>query len=155
MTDRATPERAFQQAFVALLEAHRYVVDHTYPLRTSGGQWRTGSTLKGKPDLLALRPPWMLAIELKAKGGTLAEVQRAVLSVFAAMPQARAWVLYETAPTRMLTTWIAEPEAAPATHGFEVMDLVEARRVIAASRLRRRRSGRGSRGEASGQLPLV
>jgi hypothetical protein len=152
-TDRGTPEKVFQQGFVALLEAHRYVVDHTYPLRTRDG-WRTGSTLKGKPDLLALRPPWLLAIELKAEGGTLAEVQRAVLSVFAGLPMARAWVLRETAPTRMLQTWIAEPEAAPAVHGFEVMDLVEARQVIALSRLRRRPSRRGSRGEASGQLPL-
>ena len=153
MTDRATPERAFQQVVVVLLVAHRDVVDHTYPLRTSSG-WRTGSTLKGKPDLLALRPPWLLAIELKAQGGTLAEVQRAVLSVFAALPMTRAWVLKETAPTRMLTTWIADPEAAPATHGFEVMDLVEARQVIAASRLRPRRSRRGSPTGGSGQLPL-
>lgn len=150
---RQTPERAFQQGFVALLEAHRYVVDHTYPLRTKDG-WRTGSTLKGKPDLLALRPPWMLAIELKAQGGRLEEVQRAVLSVFAELPMTRTWVLRETAPTRMLTTWIAEPEAAPVVHGFEVMDLREARQVIAASRLRRRPSRRGSPTAGSEQLPL-
>lgn len=154
MTDRGAPERAFQQDMVALLEAHRYMVEHTYPLRTRDG-WRTGSTLKGKPDLIAIAPPWLLAIELKAKDGTLAEVQRAVLSVYAALPMTRAWVLKETAPTAMLHRWVTDPEAAPAVHGFEPMDLPRARQVIAASRLRRRPSRHGSHGEVSGQLPLV
>jgi hypothetical protein len=145
-----TPERAFQQTFVALLEAHRWVTDHTYPLRTKTG-WRTGSTLKGRPDILALRDGWQIVAELKAKGGTASPEQVAVLSLFALVPGVRAWLLIETAPTRMLQKWIEAPEGAPAVHGFDPMEPADARRVIALSKLRKR----GNAGQPGAlQLPL-
>ena len=147
------PERAFQATFTQALDVRGWVWDHTYPLRTRDG-WRTGSTLKGKPDLMAIRPPWELAIELKADNGTLAEEQRAVLSLYAQLPHARAWVIRPAMPWTMVDGWLADPEGAPRVHGFVPMSRREAKRVIDLSRLRPRRSRRGSRTASSGQLPL-
>lgn len=148
-----TPEAAFQGTVTDALTALGWVWDHTYPLRTRDG-WRTGSTLKGKPDLIALKPPIELAIELKAEDGVLAEEQRAVLSMYAQLPHARAWVLRSTMPWAMITSWLQDPQAAPRVHGFAPMTRVEAKRVIDLSRLRRPRSRRGSTGGQLGlQLP--
>ena len=146
-----TPEAAFQGLVTDALDLLGYVWDHTYPLRTRDG-WRTGSTLKGKPDLIALRPPIELAIELKAEGGVLAPEQRAVLSLYAQLPHARAWVLRSNMPWPMITGWLQAPQDAPRVHGFEPMNRAEAKRVIDLSRLRRPRSRRGSTG---GQLGLL
>jgi hypothetical protein len=146
-------EKAFQGTLVDALTLRRYVVDHTYPLRTRDG-WRTGSTLKGKPDLIALRPPWELAIEVKFEDGTLAEEQRAVLSLYAQLPHARAWVIRSTMPFEMVVGWITDPAEAPRVHGFQPMTRARAVEVIELSRLRRQRSRPGSRTVPSGQLQL-
>ncbi len=147
------PEAAFQATLTDALDLLGYVWDHTYPLRTRDG-WRTGSTLKGKPDLIALRPPIELAIEVKTGEGVLAAEQRAVLSLYAQLPHARAWVLRSTMPWPMITGWLQDPQAAPRVHGFDPMNRAEAKRVIDRSRLRRPRSRRGSIGGQLGlQLP--
>lgn len=151
-----TPERAWQQTVVELAETLRYVTNHTYPLRTSSG-WRTGTTLVGQPDLVALRPPWCLAIELKAGAEKPTPEQVCVLSLYAALPAGRAWVLSDRAPMAMVHRWLVDPEAAPVHHGFEPISPEEARVELGrlkAARLLRKRSRRGSTTAVPGQLPL-
>jgi hypothetical protein len=125
-----TSEREWQRTLVELLEAFGYVVEHTYPLltRPKGGQpvWRTGSTLKGKPDLIALRPPRELAIECKTDIGRLDPRQAAVLSLHALVPCHRAWVLRPSDPWDDIVAWIRRPATAPMTFGFEPMTLKDA-----------------------------
>lgn len=146
-------ERDFQNTLVSLLEMFGFVTEHTFPLMTrpKGGRpvWRTGSTLKGKPDLIALRPPRLLAIEVKSETGRLEPEQRAVLSLYAAIPSARAWVISpHDPPWEDVQAWIRRPGPAPKAHGFEVMDPVEARAELARlakARQAERQSRRGSR----------
>jgi hypothetical protein len=152
-----TREKDFQDTIVQTLEMFGYVVEHTYPLltRPRGGQpvWRTGSTLKGKPDLIAVRPPRILAIEVKGENTVLEPDQRAVLSLYAAVPCARAWVIRpHDPPWPLVQRWIERPqppegegEPAPRTYGFDVMTPGQARQFL-HSRRRRAPSRRGSRG---------
>lgn len=135
MTPAAVPERAWQATLVELLEAFGYAVEHTYPLMTrpKGSDrpvWRTGSTLKGKPDLIALRPPRLLAIECKTDVGRLDPAQRAVLSLYAGVPCARAWVLRPRDPWPDIVEWVRRPKLAPAVFGFEPQPAAEAMALI-------------------------
>lgn len=158
------PERELQNTLVELLEMFGYVTEHSYPLltRPRGGPpvWRTGSTLKGKPDLIALRPPRLLAIEVKSESGRLEPEQRAVLSLYAAIPSARAWVVSPRDPEwDDVVAWVRRPKLAPVAHGFEVMGPAEARAELA--RLARKRNAdraekrlrRGSRTGAPAPKP--
>lgn len=116
---RRQRERAFQSTIEGALEAFGYVWDHTYPLRTEHG-WRTGSSLDGKPDLLAWRPPRMLAIEVKAGREKPTALQVAVLSLMAEIPCCRAWVISDQDPPwDDFVRWVRRPKLAPQTYGFE------------------------------------
>jgi hypothetical protein len=126
-----TKERDWQATLVAALEVFGYVVEHTYPLRTQHG-WRTGSTLTGKPDLIALRPPRLLAIECKTDKGRLTTEQVAVLSLYALVPCCRAWVLRPRDPWDTVQSWLRRPKLAPVTYGFEPMPQLDAYRVVAS-----------------------
>lgn len=130
---RPSPEKEFQQRLVALLHAHGYVVEHTYKLRCEDGSWRTGNTLKGKPDLTAWRPPRVLAIELKASGGRVRPEQQACLSWFAGIPNARALVLSPDDDWEQITDWVRVPKDAPRVYGFDRMDPLDAYRVLATA----------------------
>jgi hypothetical protein len=153
-----TSEREFQDTLVGVLELFGYVVEHTYPLltRPKSGQpvWRTGSTLKGKPDLIAVRPPRLLAIEVKTEVGRPSPEQVAVLSMYSEVPCARAWLVTpDDPPWADVQAWIRQPQPAPRTHGFEPMGREEYLRVIDASRRRKQRSKLGSTGGPP-SLPL-
>lgn len=123
-------EKEWQKTLVAAAEIFGYVVEHTYPLRTQHG-WRTGSTLVGKPDLVMLRPPRLVVIECKANKGRLDPAQRAVLSLYAEIPNTRAWVLRPRDPWPDIQAWLRRPGRAPLTYGFDPMPLAEARRLVA------------------------
>lgn len=141
MASRAarTPEKEWQATLVAALEAFGYVVEHTYPLRTQHG-WRTGSTLKGKPDLIAVRPPRLLAIECKNEAYKPTPEQVAVLSLYALVPCARSWILRPNDPSWAdVQAWLHRPGRAPATYGFEPMSQLDAFRVVASTRQRHTR----------------
>lgn len=139
MTRKASVgEKEWQATLVAALEVFGYVVEHTYPLRTQHG-WRTGSTLKGKPDLIAVRPPRLLAIECKTEVGRLDPDQRAVLSLYAEIPSARAWVLRPTDPWDDIQAWLRRPRHAPSVYGFEPMPHLDAYRQLATRRQRQPR----------------
>lgn len=141
MASRAarTPEKEWQATLVAALEAFGYVVEHTYPLRTQHG-WRTGSTLKGKPDLIAVRPPRLLAIECKNEAYKPTPEQVAVLSLYALVPCARSWILRPNDPSWAdVQAWLHRPKLAPAAYGFEPMSQLDALRVVASTRQRHTR----------------
>lgn len=127
-----TKERDWQATLVAALEVFGYVVEHTYPLRTQHG-WRTGSTLPGKPDLIAVRPPRMLAIECKTDKGRLTQQQVAVLSLYSLVPCCRAWVLRPSDPWPDIQEWLRRPKQAPAVYGFEPMPQLDAYRMAAST----------------------
>jgi hypothetical protein len=156
-----TREKDFQQTLVDALEMFGYVVEHTYPLMTKQGFWRTGSTLKGKPDLIAVRPPRLLAIEVKGENTALEEPQRAVLSLYAEIPCARSWVIRpQDPPWPLVQRWIQRPnppegegEPAPRTYGFEPMDVADARRFL-LSKARRPSPPKRGRGKTSPALPF-
>lgn len=125
-------EKEWQATLVAALEVFGYVVEHTYPLMTKQGFWRTGSTLKGKPDLIAVRPPRLLAIECKVRREKPTAEQVAVLSLYSRIPCARAWVLHDADDWTTIQAWLRRPKLAPAVFGFEpISSDAECRRVIA------------------------
>jgi len=136
---RPTPEKLFQAKLVAALHTRGYAVDHTYALRTDDGSWRTGSTLKGKPDLLAIRKPRVLAIEVKAADGRLRPEQLAVLSMWSEIPSARAWVLDPSVPWELILSWIDNSMDAPRAFGFTPMEWIDAWRVVAPASVRKPR----------------
>jgi hypothetical protein len=143
----AGAEKAYQDTLVGLLEMFGYVTEHSYPLMTKQGFWRTGSTLKGKPDLIAVRPPRLLAIEVKVPPNRIEPEQRCVLSLYAAIPCARAWLVTPTDPPWAdLQQWVRHPRAAPVAYGFEVMDPVEARAELGRLAKGRRASKQSKRG---------
>lgn len=62
-------EASFQARVIALATACGWLVHHTRPARTAAGEWRTpvqGDA--GFPDLVLVRPPRLLFVELKAAG---------------------------------------------------------------------------------------
>lgn len=128
-------EKEWQATLVAAAEIFGYVVEHTYPLQTRHG-WRTGSTLVGKPDLIMLRPPRQVVIECKTNKGRLDPQQRAVLSLYALIPNTRAWVLRPRDPWSDIQDWLRRPGRAPATYGFDPMPQLDAFRLVASSRQR-------------------
>lgn len=128
-------ERDWQATLVGVLELFGYVVEHTYPLRTEHG-WRTGSTLKGKPDLIAVRPPRILAIECKIRREKPTDEQVAVLSLYSHVPCGRAWILRPSDPWDDIQAWIRTPARAPAVYGFDPLSPLDARKVLDASRRR-------------------
>lgn len=129
-------ERDWQNTLVQALETFGYVVEHTYPLMTKHGVYRTGSTLKGKPDLIAIRPPRLLAIECKNDRYKPTREQIAVLSLYAQVPCARAWVLRPRDDWDTIVSWLRRPKAAPTVYGFELMPQLDAFRVVASTRQR-------------------
>ena len=126
----ATPEAEWQNTLVDLLQTFGYIVEHTYRLRTRDG-WRTGSTLRGKPDLMAIRIPRVLAIECKRDGEYPTRAQKAVLTLYSHVPCARAWVLRPRDDFDMITAWVRRPATAPAHYGFEPLDPDDAARILA------------------------
>jgi hypothetical protein len=128
-------EKEWQSTLVDLLEVFGYVVEHTYPLRTEHG-WRTGSTLKGKPDLIAVRPPRILAIECKVDREKPTAHQIAVLTLYSLIPNARAWVLRDSDPWDDIQAWVRNPKASPRVYGFTPVDQLAAFRTLATARQR-------------------
>jgi len=128
-------EAEWQRQVVRLLNEFGYVCDHVFRLRCHDGSWRTGNTLAGRPDVIALRPPRLLAIELKAERGVLDRRQRACLSLYAEVPGARAWVL-RPSDLDVAREWFRRPGPAPAVYGFERMTQLEAYRVVAPASAR-------------------
>lgn len=119
MTAKAvTPEREYQRTIVDLLGATGWEHSHTYPLRTQHG-WRTGTTAVGWPDLVALRGPWIVAIEVKSDTGRATTQQLDWLRRFAALDSGLAWLVAPSLDIQTLARWLQYPQLAPAVHGYD------------------------------------
>lgn len=112
-------ERDWQATLVQLLERLGWSVNHTRPGRGKKGVWTTPTTAKGWPDLVALRGPWLLAIEVKGPTTVVTPEQIVWLARFAELGCGRAWLLRPDAPIDEVAKWMAHPAQAPASFGFE------------------------------------
>ena len=79
----AMSEAELQRVVVELAEIRGWTVNHVR--RTIGGRhgkgWVTGTTLKGWPDLVLIRPPRIVFVELKSDKGRLEPEQDHVLGL--------------------------------------------------------------------------
>jgi Holliday junction resolvase len=123
-------ERQWQSTITKRLTEEGYRHQHVYRLRTSDGNWRTSTTAKGWPDIVALRGPYLLAIECKGPAGRIEPGQIEWLESFAEIPTGRGWLL---APDRTdwqaLADWIHDPEHAPRRYGWDPETRAKAPRV--------------------------
>ncbi|MCX7689080.1 MAG: VRR-NUC domain-containing protein [Fimbriimonadales bacterium] len=71
-------ERDFHALVVALARRFGWLVSHTARAQVKGGRWITPACA-GVPDLLLVRPPRVVFVELKAQEGRLTPEQRAWL----------------------------------------------------------------------------
>lgn len=111
------PERQFQAMIVELMEATGWASCHTYPLQTKHG-WRTGTTAKGWPDLVALRGEHLVAIEVKSDTGRPKPEQIEWLARFASLGCGMAWLVTPSLDTQLLASWLQYPHRAPPRYGF-------------------------------------
>ena len=112
-------EREFQSILQEGLTREGWNWNHTYRMRTSSGAWRTSTTAVGFPDLLAIRPPHILALEVKADKGRMGPEQVEWLARFAALPTGLAWVLRPRDNWQHVANWLHNPWKAPTIHGWE------------------------------------
>lgn len=119
----AKAEREFQRTLVETLELFGYVGTHIFPLMDRHGVMRTPTTSPGWPDLLYVRTPRVLAIEVKRDGVSVPERQRAWLTLFASIPCVRAWVVRPSDPSwDVIVEWIRHPVDAPRAYGFKLVE---------------------------------
>ncbi len=90
MSERVT-EKDWQSRVVDLARLFEWRYMHVYPLRRAGGV-RTATTTRGWPDLILVKGPLMLAIELKAAAGSTTPEQRDWLEVLAQVPGVQCFV---------------------------------------------------------------
>lgn len=118
MTKRAaTPEREFHSSITDLLTMLGWASCHTYPLQTRHG-WRTGTTATGWPDLVALRGPYVVAIEVKSDTGKPTDDQLVWLARFAALDSGRGWLVDPSLSMQTLAKWLQHPDRAPRSFGY-------------------------------------
>lgn len=68
-------EKAWQQQVIELARLYQWLVYHTFDSRRSEPGW---------PDLVLVRPPELLVVELKTDAGRLTAAQKAWLAALAA-----------------------------------------------------------------------
>ena len=121
-------EKEYQDAIVARLKDCDYLVNHTYRLKTDSGAWRTSTTLKGMPDLMAVGRGHTLWIEVKTAGGAVSAEQLVILDTFARVETNRCWLVRPTDDLQSLADWIERPANAPRRFGFDEATLQSALR---------------------------
>lgn len=122
MTTGRLTEKDWQCTITDALAATGWKFSHTYPLRTQHG-WRTGTTWKGWPDLVALRGTFLLAIECKLDAGRADREQLDCLTRFSVVAGARAWLLRPRDDIAQVVAWMRDPVHAPRTFGFDPQTL--------------------------------
>lgn len=120
---RRISEKDWSKTVKATLEQFGYAVNHVFPMKTSDGSWRTGTTAKGWPDWMAVRGRYILALELKGfsaagVGTPFKPGQIEWLEKFAGIPTGRAWVLRPTDPFDEIVQMIRFPQDAPRRYGY-------------------------------------
>lgn len=114
----AVPERGYQGTVTDALDSFGWSWNHTFPLRTKYG-WRTGTTEKGIPDLIAVRGAHLVAIEVKSDTGKPTTDQLEWLERFAGVEGGHGWVVApDVPPIAELCEWLLRPAQAPRRFGF-------------------------------------
>ena len=113
----AATEKQWQTTVEELAETLGWATCHTFPLRTKHG-WRTATTAKGWPDLVALRGELIIAAELKVGNAKARPEQLEWLERFASLGCGRAWLVRLPGDFEQLGNWLARPEGAPRRFGF-------------------------------------
>jgi Holliday junction resolvase len=114
-------ERKWQTTLQDGLKREGWAWQHIYRLKTASGQWRTSTTARGWPDLMAFREGWVLAIECKTGVGSWKPEpgQLDWLERVAEIPTGRAWLLPPNgADWQDIANWLNRPEEAPRRLGF-------------------------------------
>jgi VRR-NUC domain len=90
---RSLSEEDWQRLVVDAARYHRWRVFHTRPARTAAG-WRTPVSGDGAGfvDLVLVRPPRVLFVELKSQRGRLSALQEAWLADLAECPGVERYV---------------------------------------------------------------
>lgn len=112
-------ETDWQKVLVNFMEEQGWIVNHIGRARTASGDWVTPTTSSGWPDLLAVRGPRLLAVEVKDRRKPIDEAQIAWLAAFSMNPATNAWCLRPTMSWEEIGAWISHPETAPVTFGFD------------------------------------
>lgn len=151
---RDLAEKDWQKVLMNGMEEQGWTVNHVGRGRHRSGDWVTPTTSPGYPDLLAVRGHRLLAVEVKGPRTPVDLAQVAWLLLFSEVPTANAWVMRPTMDWSMAARWIAHPEEAPVTFGFDPTMLGS---ETPAEYLRRvkgnRPSGRGSPGARLSDAP--
>jgi hypothetical protein len=77
MTRLAVKEEQWVAAIGDLLDHHGWRWHDTWPTRRTPGRWTPEHAAKGVPDLVAIRPPRVVWIELKTETNTVQPAQAA------------------------------------------------------------------------------
>lgn len=117
MTPVKTTEKSWQGTLVQTLETFGYAVQHVFPLQTKHG-WRTGTTLSGWPDLVAIRDEWILAIEVKGEV-TIVKPEQVACLMRLSRAHVPSWILRPTDDWPLIVDWIRHPAESPLTYGWE------------------------------------
>lgn len=114
-------EREWQYVIQGALDAEAYRWNHVYRMPTPHGGWATPTTSPGWPDIVAIRAPFILAIEAKGKRTPFKPGQPEWLATFAELPFGRAWVIRPQDDWHMIAEWLRDPENAPRTYGWDTV----------------------------------
>jgi Holliday junction resolvase len=113
-------ERQFQDVLQQALTREGWSFNHIYRTKVASGAWRTSTTAVGFPDLLAVRGPHILAIEVKSAKGRVRPEQLEWLARFATIPTGLAWLLEPRMDWQAISNWLHNPgaETTPKIHGW-------------------------------------
>lgn len=111
-------EKQFQDVIRQALRREGWLHNHIYRTKTAKGAWRTSTTAVGFPDLLAIRPGHVLAIEMKSNVGKVEADQLVWLEGFLEAG-ALAWVCRPRDDWQLLARWISRPGIAPRFYGWQ------------------------------------
>lgn len=117
-TDGAPTEREYQEQLTDLLTVLQWRWFHIYPLQTAHG-WRTPTTAKGIPDVIAVRGAYTVAIEVKSDRGAVGAEQLVWLRDWSYLAGGRAWLLRPRDDFQTIVGWLRNPADAPRVHGFD------------------------------------
>lgn len=89
---RKARESVWRKLVTDVAKAAGWQVQHVRSVQDRSGQWVNPCSLAGWPDLVLIRPPRMLAVELKAHGGKATPAQVALLADMRTIPGCSALV---------------------------------------------------------------
>lgn len=112
-------ETEWQRTLVGALNTFGWHHMHVRRTVGRGKQWTTSTSAKGWPDLVALRGPWLVAIEVKTDVGKITPEQIEWLHRFSLLAGGRAWVIRPGDDWDTIVGWLRNPADAPRCHGWQ------------------------------------